>query len=656
MSTTGGRLRALQIVFAAAFLLVAAQSVRMQVIGADATLGGNGERLRVLPIEPSRGQILDRNGVVMAWNSPRFSLAIVPGDLPEQPEARRRDLLRVEAESGVAYSTIDAALQGPLARIDPLSPVAVRDSVEREEAVRLRAALADIPAVRVVARPIREYGGGDALPHVLGYVGPLTADDAEAYVDRGYALDARVGRAGVEATYEEALRGRPGSRLAVADPSGRVLDVRSEDPAEAGADLVLALDLDLQQAAQAALERGVRSGLATVRAEAGREPPIATGAVVVMDARSGKLRALATTPSFDAQVFSGVPGEELGDLIADPARPLVHRGFQEVRSPGSIFKPLVGAAALEDGIATAGTRITSTGALIVRNRYDPSVVYRFGDWAAHGTLDFAGGIARSSDVYFYYLAGGYDEDDGPPFEGLGAERLAWWAETFGLGRPTGVDLPGEASGLVPTPGWKREQTGDEWLLGDTYTFGIGQGYLTTTPLEMAVATAAIANGGTLWTPQVAEALRQGEQVTPVAPIVAGRVPVSAEHLATVRAAMRAAADPEGTAITGEPPGITIGGKTGTAEWGRPYADGEFDTHGWYAGFAPYDDPEIVVIVYLQHGVGSTHAGPVAREVLAAYFEQEVQRTRSPAGTRAPVGNAAGAGAAADDTAAAEATP
>jgi len=238
----------------------------------------------------------------------------------------------------------------------------------------------------------------------------------------------------------------------------------------------------------------------------------------------------------------------------------------------------------------------------------------------HGSVDLNRALARSVDVYFYEVAGGFWENGKETFKGLGADRLAAWARLAGFGRPTGLDLPGEASGLVPDSEWKKKVVGDEWLLGDTYTFGIGQGYLTTSLMQMAALTAGIANRGEVPVPHVVRGVERGGVFTPVASRIGAKLPVTPEHLAVVRAGMASAAgDSDGTAATGVPAGVKIGGKTGTAEFGLPYPDGVFDTHGWYIAFAPVEDPQIAVAVYLEYGVGQTHAGPVAKEILDAYY-------------------------------------
>ncbi len=622
------RLRVLQLAAAVGLLVLALQLVRAQLLDPFAFDAGSGaQRVRNLPVDAPRGLVLDRNGVVLARNVPAFAVAIVPGELPADEAARREVLLAAERTLGVPFASIERLLSEGLATIDPFAPVTLRGGLDREQAIALRAALAGLPGLHVVTRPVRLYEGGELLAHALGYVAPIPAEEVESYLEAGYELDARVGRSGVELTYEEELRGTAGSRLVLADAAGReLLRLGGVEP-EPGVDLVLSIDLELQRAAAAAVERGIEAGVqfALSRSVRHGDPLERTGAAVVMDVRSGELLALVSIPSYEANAFSGLEaGPDVAALLRDETRPLVHRAYQEVQAPGSIFKPLVGAAALEEGVATPSTRITSTGAITVRSVFDPSVTYTFRDWAAHGTLDFAGGLIRSSDVYYYYLSGGYAAGGQQIFEGLGVERIARYVRTFGLGAPTGLDLPGEVGGLVPDIAWKEATVGEPWVLGDTYTLGIGQGYLTVTPLQMAVATAALANGGEVLVPRVVRGLRIGGELRLTPRVVAGELPIAAEHLEVVREALRRTADPGGTATLGEPAGLTIAGKTGTAEFGRAHPDGGYDSHGWYLAFAPYDEPEIAVVVYLAHGVGATHAGPVAREILEAYFAADRQ--------------------------------
>jgi len=601
------------------FAVLALQLVRMQVLRA-----GHYERLavelttRAVPIEPSRGIITDRNGVVLAHNEPEFQVVVIPGELDSDPAARAATLDRVRGATGVPLTAIEDAIRDG-EHPDPFAPVVIKEHLDTASAIAARAALTGLNGVRVDAHPVRVYASGDLMPQLLGSVGPIEPDEVERYMDAGYPLDARVGRGGVELAYESVLRGVPGKELISAHPSGReVAELGSVIP-QPGAGLVLAIDLRLQQAVQDALREGIQRALPPGGLDASGNAALAAGAAVVMDVHSGELLALVSLPSYDVSLFSGRSDPAaIEQVLDDPARPLLHRGYMEVHAPGSIFKPIVGAAALEEGIATPSTRITSTGAITIRDVYNPDVQYVFRDWAAHGTLDFYGGIARSSDVYFYYLAGGYDQD-GVHFEGLGPGRVAQYARDFGLGKPTGFDLPGEADGLVPDEQWKAATVGEPWVLGDTYTYGIGQGYLTATPVQMAVAAAAIANGGAVIEPRVLHGFRRGDDLEVPPPTVRGHVPVDPANLEVVREAMRIAASPGGTAFEGKPDGIEIGGKTGTAEFGAQRPDGSHDSHGWYMGFAPYDDPQVAVIVYIEHGVGQTYAGPVAKRIFESYF-------------------------------------
>jgi penicillin-binding protein 2 len=614
------RLQMLQLGAVSAFVLLGLQLVRIQVLDADHYRRVAAEQqVRALPVEPPRGVITDRNGAVLAHNRPAFAVTIIPGDLPTDAARRRAVLLRVERETGTRFEALEIAVDAGERSVDPFAPVHVHSGLDSDGAIAMRAALADLPGVRVDAAPVRVYESGDLLPSILGYVGLIEPEQVEALGASGYPLDARVGQAGVEAAYEQALRGEAGRLLVAADPRGREIARLGSVSPTPGADVMLSIDLPLQRAATEALRDGIVKGLPASGRDADGKPATQAGAAVVLDVRSGEILAMVSLPSYEANVFSGKPDRVAVErLLNDPARPLINRAYMEVHAPGSIFKPIVGLAALQERVATTATRITSTGAIVVTSQYDPSVQYVFRDWAAHGTLDFNGGIARSSDVYFYYLAGGFQQ-----FEGLGAARMATYARAFGLGSETGLDLPGEAPGLVPDADWKQEAVGEPWLLGDTYTYGIGQGYLTATPIQMAIATAALANGGEVLVPRVVRATRSGGVEQPTARLTRGTLPADARHIESVRAAMRIAADPGGTATEGKPAGIRIGAKTGTAEFGTMRVDGSpngtYDSHAWFIAFAPYDKPEVAVVVYLEHGVGATHAGPVARRILEAYF-------------------------------------
>ncbi|MEE8336612.1 MAG: penicillin-binding protein 2 [Dehalococcoidia bacterium] len=616
------RLSIVRAVAMVALALLALQLVRIQLFETTDGVTGLSTQVRTVSVEAPRGLILDRNGVPLARNVPRFSIVAVPGRLPAEPGDRRAVLLALERESGVPIRSIEQLVAAGLAASDPFAPVTVRSGLEQREAIVIRTALAALPGVEVRTSASRAYEGGELLPRILGYLAPITVEEVDAYLAAGYPLDARIGRTGVEREYETLLRGQPGRRLAVTDFTGRELRSLADLPAQPGADLTLSIDLRLQDAVARALSAGIDAGLATATELDGAAR---AGAAVVLDVRDGGILALVSLPSYDVEIFADPQrADELERVLSDPTRPLVQRAYMEVRPPGSTFKPVTGLAALQEGVATPDTRIVSRGAIVVQDEFNPDNTYVYRDWAVLGSLDFYGGIARSSDVYYYYLAGGYVVDGERVFDGLGPERLARYARATGMGQPTGLDLPGEAAGLVPDPAWKREALDEPWVLGDTYTFGIGQGFLTVTPLQMAVAIAAIANGGDVLTPHVVQSVTAGGVTRPTGRTVASTLPIDAEHIDVMREAMRQAAGPGATARRARPLGTEIGGKTGTAEFGQPLEDGEFETHGWFVGFAPYDDPEIAVVVFLQHGNGSTHAAPVAREIFEAYSNLQAQ--------------------------------
>jgi penicillin-binding protein 2 len=378
----------------------------------------------------------------------------------------------------------------------------------------------------------------------------------------------------------------------------------SEKQSIDGANIVLSIDLGLQQQVQEVLKQ--YSGISE------------NAAAVVMDVHTGEILADVSLPGYDANIFSGkLSQQQLEDLINAPGKPLVDHTIGEQYPPGSTFKMIVGSAALQEGIAGPGTTITSRGYITIENEFDPNVVYIYPDWAPLGTLDFYGGVAMSSDVYFYYLAGGYTPAG---FRGLGQEKVAEYARAFGLGAPTGIDIPGETTGVVPDGQWKQDTIGEPWVLGDTYNYGIGQGYVAATPMQMLVAGAAVANGGSLITPHLVKQFRDsmGNLYDQLPAEVRGQVPVDPGYLQVMRDAMRQSVT-NGVARNAASSAVAVAGKTGTAEFGPPHADGSHDTHGWFVGYAPADNPQIAVMVFMQRGSGGNDASPAAAQIFNYYF-------------------------------------
>jgi len=585
------------------FGILILQLVNMQVIKGDEYKERSAiNALREAPLTPARGLIYDRNMRPLVQNSARFTATIVPGDLPELGAA------------GV-FRLIEGVLKMPAADIERIvrdsaedqgefNPAIIKQDITRDDALALIELEPHAPGLKVMVAPSRQYTAGSLLSHVLGYVGPLSAEEYAGLATSGYLFQDFIGKSGVEYTYEGILRGRLGKKLVEVDATGREIRTVDERRAVDGSNLVLSVDVELQKAVAEVLQR-----------YAGESE---NAAAAVMDVRTGEVLAMVSLPTFDANIFSGtVSNDELAALVESPGKPLVNHALAEQYPPGSTFKTIVGAAALQEGIATPGTTITSRGYITVENEFDPNVVYPYRDWAALGPLDFYGGLAMSSNVYFYYLAGG-KADEG--FIGLGEERVASYARAFGLGEATGIDLPGESTGIVPDAGWKETTVGEQWTLGDTYNFGIGQGYVAATPMQMLVAVSGIANGGKLLTPRVMKEVQDshGNVLQSYETKIRRTLPVEDSYLRIVREGMRRSVT-NGVALNAAVNGVQVAGKTGTAEFGPKLDNGKYSTHGWFVGFAPYDDPQIAVVVFVQRGSGGDDAAPAASRIIDFYF-------------------------------------
>jgi penicillin-binding protein 2 len=591
------------------FGLLLLQLARMQLIEHEAyQQRAESNRLRIVPELASRGLIYDRNGEQLVRNEAIFSAGIVAADVPG--DKFLTVVNEVSRETGVPAAEIATAIDAARESDDPFTPLIIKAGIDDPTAFRLRERLAELPGVQVLVESVRDYTSGALTANVLGYVGRIDQEEYADLRETGYQLNDRLGKTGVELTYEQALRGSAGYRQVEIDAAGQeIRTLRSSPPGMAG-NLVLSLDLDLQ--------RQVGEYLMRAMSDSGSQ----NAAAAVIDVRTGEVLSMVSLPTYDNNILTEpVDQAALPSLVNDPSKPLINRVLAEVYAPGSTFKMVTGTAALQEGVATPSTRITSRGAITIPNPYGgaPAV---FRDWAALGTLDFYGGVARSSDVYFYYLSGGY-EVGGESFRGLGAERLARYAREYGLGAPTGIDIPGEAAGLVPDPTWKEDAIGDPWYLGDTYTYGIGQGYLAVTPLQLLGVTTAVANGGDVLVPHIVREIvdQHGSVMRTIEREVAHHVAISSENLAVMREGMRRAAA-SGTATSGASQFVPIAGKTGTAEFGPRRADGKHDTHAWYTGFAPFENPEIAVVVFLQQGTGGATAGPVAAQIFDYYFGRQ----------------------------------
>lgn len=587
------------------FMALAVQLWRMQVVeGKYYQQKAENNRIRVVSLAPTRGVIYDRKGELLVRNVPTFSVSIVPADLPRDKEElvakRLSKLIGVEPQA-----IVDKVRAGRTPQ-QYFLPVPILSGASQETALSVEEMHLELAGVVVEIEPVRRYLGGPGLSHILGYIGRISETEYSALKETGYSYQDRLGKSGVELAFEKELRGSPGWEQVEVDVYGRKVSSLHVQPSRPGHNLRLTVDLALQRE----MERLVQASMGES----------SYAAAVAMNPQTGEVLAMVSQPSYDNNLFSApLTQETLDALLKDPRRPLLNYAIGVARPPGSIFKLVTASAALQEGVANASTRIYSAGSITVPSQYDPSIIYTFYDWAPLGWLDFTQAIARSSDVYFYYLGGGYRE-----FQGLGVERLAAYARQFGLGAPTGIDLPGETAGLVPNPDWKQRQKKEPWLLGDTYNMAIGQGDILASPLQMVTMLSAVANGGEVLQPQVVREVQdaEGRVVRPFRKEVLRRVEVSPANLALVRQGMKEAVVRLGTATGAQVPGVEIAGKTGTAEFGAlDPRTGQRPTHGWFLAFAPIENPRIALVVFQEQGQGALTAAPLAGKILQYYFSR-----------------------------------
>jgi len=618
--TVRWRLLSFQAVALTALAILVLKLWSLQVVSSeDYQAAADSNRFRLVPVDAPRGIIYDRYGEMLVRNVPSFAVSIVPAGLPEEPSERQRVLERVgelldmpvEGEEGIEQRLAERT-------ISPFASVRIASKVDRQVAFIVEEESLSLPGVAMEIEPLRQYLYGPLTSHILGYVGMIPSQQIDDYASAGYDPNDRVGLTGIELTQETALRGVKGSKHVEVDAFERQEAVIALEEPLQGQNVHLTLDLDLQAATEEALREGMRMAGSQV------------GVAIAMDPRDGQVLSMVSLPSYDANMFSGgISHQDYAMLSGDRHRPLVNHAISGLYPPGSTYKIVPALAALEEGVVDKNTTVTCHGTLLLPNKFfpdDPEQAQTFFCWLdrGHGSQNVVGALQHSCDIYFYTVAGGYKD-----FSGLGSERLAHYSEVFGFGAPTGVELSGEAEGLVPDDRWKRQTYGENWVTGDTYNAAIGQGYVLATPLQVLNATVAVANGGTLYRPQLVYEVTdgQGSPVRSFEPAPIWDLEADAEHIEYVREGMREVVT-GGTAWLLSLPEVPVAGKTGTAEYpgvdeeGNLLLDeeGNLPTHAWFTAFAPYEQPEIALVVFLEGGgEGSQTAVPVAGQILRHYF-------------------------------------
>ena len=590
------RVTGVMICVLAAFAVLLLRLIYLQVIrGEEYRLLSLNNRIRLQSIDPPRGLISDRNDYVLVENRPSFDVSVTLKDAGEVEETIKKvsKHLMVPSEELMLKLTDSKG-------VSAYKPILLKQDIGRNALASIEAHKYDLPGIAVNVKLRRHYLNVQDAAHLIGYLSEISPDELAAKIYPGRRRGDFIGKYGAEKAYENYLRGTRGGRQVEVNANGRVVRVLKTVNAKPGQNVYLTIDHVLQKKAESLL-RGV------------------AGAAVAMDPGSGRILALASSPSFDQNFFaSGMSHEQWDSLISNPFRPMENKAIQGEYPPGSTYKIITALAGLEEGVIDEDTEVFCPGYYRFGNR-----TFRCWKRGGHGRVKILKAITESCDVYFYQVG-----------EKLGVDRLAWYAKACGLGFPTGINLDKEANGLIPTAAWKKRRTGVPWQKGETLSIAIGQGFNLATPIQMVGLTAAIANGGTRYRPMILEAIKSpdGRIIHQSQPEVIGKVPISERTLELVRTGLWAVVNSDhGTARGSRLADIEISGKTGTSQViGRKKDDTRSEedrpahlrAHAWFVAYAPSQNPVIAVAVLVEHGEhGSSAAAPVARELIKTYLRR-----------------------------------
>jgi len=567
-------------------------------------------RIRLQRLAATRGLIYDRNGDPLVDNRPSFDVVVVPEDTEDLAATIQRVARFLRVPDLNVKQLVQAARGRP-----PYESLVIRRDVDYDAVVALETHQLELPGVSLDAGPLRTYPYGPVGSHLFGYVGEIS--ESELGQKPGYRMGDLIGKAGAEKSWETRLRGVPGGQQIEVDALGRKLRVMSRVPQTQGNNMILSVDRRLQ--------------LFIEQRMAEHE-----GSVVVMKPDTGEILAMVSKPTFDPNVFArGIRRDEWRQLTNDRLKPLNNRAIHGQYPPGSTFKIVTAAAALEESQVTPFTRIFCGGSYRFANR-----TFRCWKRGGHGSVDLHRALVESCDVYFYQVG-----------VKLGVDAIADYSHRFGLGEPTGIALDHEKPGLIPSTGWKRARFGEPWFQGETLSVAIGQGYVLATPLQMASVIATVANGGTRYRPHFVRRIENatGDVVEEILPEVVGTAGLRKSTLLQLREALRDVVNgPRGTGKKAKLPNIDVGGKTGTSQvfkMGKQTKTHNLARHlrdhAWFVAFAPVDAPEIAIAVLIEHagGGGGAVAAPVAHDVADFYFALTRGRSYQVASAGAPEGGA-----------------
>jgi penicillin-binding protein 2 len=547
-------------------------------------------RIRPVKIRPPRGIIYDRNNRPLVENVLTFDISLVPEDAPDLDATIKKLAAIVKVDQGLIRQALDDAD----AIRSKYEPIKIREEAPWDAVTVVESHQDDLPGAIIEPEHRRHYPYGELASHQLGYIGKIS--QAQRKLEQA-DINQLIGQGGIEKVYDKLLRGTAGRRMIQVNAAGRkVKDLGIEEP-KPGIDVYLTIDLDVQQAAEEAL---------------GSRP----GSVVAMDPNTGEILAMASHPNYDPNLFPrGITPKDWVRLMNDPSHPLYNRSIQSVYPPGSTFKIVVALAGLELGVIDPDEKIPCKGSI-------KSGKHSFRCWKSHGhgAVSFHQALVESCDVYFYTMG-----------ERIGFDRIAEYAKKLGLGNLTGINMPDEKPGLIPTQEWKKKRTGEPWYAGDSYINSIGQGFVLVSPIQAAQMVSVVANGGHLYRPHLIKQTRNRETGTikTFSSEHLKQIPLDANVLAMLREALAGVvAEPGGTAHGALTPIATVAGKTGTAQViaqkvaGRKLSAKNQD-HAWFVAYAPVENPKIAVAVLVENGGhGGAAAAPVARRVIEEYLKND----------------------------------
>ncbi len=552
-------------------------------------------RIKTERIVASRGFIYDRNMNVLADNEYFFSLKIITKQLSKDTDREKFVERLLEIVSDDSYyqedkEKVDKIMADILTDKISEPVITVLDKIDYETAVKIKLE-DDLSGVLLDRNLQRKYKNDFySLAHILGYTGRMTEEEWNEYKNKGYYFGDYIGKTGLEKKYEAILKGTDSLVQIETDIKQNISKIISKDELVPGNNLVLSIDFDMQKKLYEILKKYT-------------DKYSGKGAGVIIDPLSGKILSLVSIPDFNNNDFILRNNDALRQYFTNPDRPLFNRVVSGTYPPGSTFKPVVAVSALNEGIVSSRTTFLSTGGIRVGSWFFP-------DWkdGGHGVVNLYKAIAESVNTYFYYIGGGYED-----FKGLGVERIVKYAKMFGFGKKLGIDLPSEATGFLPSKKWKEEAKGERWYVGDTYHLSIGQGDILVTPLQLAYATAVFANGGILYKPEIVSLISnsKGQIIEEVKPEILNSGFIPLKYIQQVRRAYRETVlSGSGISLLSLP--VTSAGKTGTAQVG-----GDRSPHAWFVGWAPYENPEILMVVLVENGEGgNSSALPVFREFVS----------------------------------------